>query len=89
MLTHQQIDILESAWQILDSLRNSQDFNESHDLTISDGCRVILTFLTIRTIRSVQPATRSLQSYLLHILNRSIISKSERLQRLSPLAVAL
>ena len=45
MLTHQQIDILESAWEILDKLRNCKDFNESHDLTITDGCRVISEFL--------------------------------------------
>lgn len=45
MLTHQQIDILESAWEILDKLRNCKDFNESHDLTITDGCRVISDFL--------------------------------------------
>jgi hypothetical protein len=45
MLTHQQIDILESAWEILDKVRNCKDFNESHDLTIADGCRVISEFL--------------------------------------------
>lgn len=45
MLTHQQIDILESAWEILDQARNCKDFNESHDLTLSDGCRVISEFL--------------------------------------------
>lgn len=45
MLTHQQIDILESAWEILDKLRNYKDFNESHDLTLSDGCRVLSDFL--------------------------------------------
>jgi hypothetical protein len=45
MLTHQQIDILETAWEILDKLRNCKDFNSSHDLTITDGCRVISDFL--------------------------------------------
>ncbi len=45
MLTHQQIDILETAWEILDKLRNCKDFNESHDLTLSDGCRVLSDFL--------------------------------------------
>lgn len=45
MLTHQQIDILESAWEILDKLRNCKDFNESHDLTLGDGCRVLSEFL--------------------------------------------
>lgn len=45
MLTHQQIDILESAWEILDKLRNCKGFNESHDLTVTDGCRVISDFL--------------------------------------------
>jgi len=45
MLTHQQIDILESAWEILDKLRHCKAFNESHDLTIGDGCRVISEFL--------------------------------------------
>ncbi len=45
MLTHQQLDTLESAWEILDKLRNCKDFNESHDLTITDGCRVISDFL--------------------------------------------
>ena len=45
MLTHQQKAILESAWEILDKLRNCKDFNESHDLTLSDGCRVLSDFL--------------------------------------------
>jgi hypothetical protein len=45
MLTHQQINVLENAWEILDKLRNCKDFNESHDLTISDGCRVLSDFL--------------------------------------------
>jgi hypothetical protein len=45
MLTHQQIDILENAWEILDQQRNCKDFNESHDLTLGDGCRVISEFL--------------------------------------------
>ncbi len=45
MLTQQQIDILESAWEILDQQRNCNDFNESHDLTVGDGCRVLSEFL--------------------------------------------
>lgn len=45
MLTHQQIDTLESAYEILDMMRNSRDFNEAHDLTVSDGCQVISDFL--------------------------------------------
>ena len=45
MLTHQQFDTLESAYEILDLLRNCSDFNESHDLTLSDGCRVLSDFL--------------------------------------------
>ena len=45
MLTKQQIDTLESAYEILDLLRNCSDFNESHDLTLSDGCRVLSEFL--------------------------------------------
>jgi len=52
MLTHQQINILESAWEILDQLRNYQDFNESHDLTIADGCRVISEFLDYQQDKS-------------------------------------
>jgi len=45
MLTDQQINILEEAWELLDSLRNSREFNESHDLTIADASRVISEFL--------------------------------------------
>ncbi len=45
MLTHQQFDTLESAYEILDLLRNCSDFNQSHDLTLSDGCRVLSEFL--------------------------------------------
>ena len=45
MLTVEQIQTLEDAWQILDKLRNCQGFNEEHDLTLSDGCRVISDFL--------------------------------------------
>jgi len=61
MLTHQQIDILESAWEILDKLRSCRDFNESHDLTISDGCRVLSDFLDYqhdkeRSTRNQEPA---------------------------------
>lgn len=61
MLTHQQIDILESAWEILDKLRNCNEFNESHDLTVSDGCRVLSDFLDYqhdkeRTARNQEPA---------------------------------
>ncbi|WP_414589119.1 hypothetical protein [Scytonema sp. PCC 10023] len=44
-LTHLQLDILESAWEILDKLRNCKDFNDSHDLTISDGCSLISDYL--------------------------------------------
>lgn len=45
MLTKQQFDILENAYEILDLLRNCSDFNQSHDLTLSDGCRVLSDFL--------------------------------------------
>lgn len=45
MLTHQQTTILESAWEILDKVRNCKDFNESHDLTVGDACAVLSDFL--------------------------------------------
>jgi hypothetical protein len=45
MLTHQQTAILESAWEILNTLRNCRGFNESHDLTVGDGCTVLGEFL--------------------------------------------
>lgn len=45
MLSHQQTAILESAWEILDKVRNCKDFNESHDLTVGDACAVLSDFL--------------------------------------------
>jgi len=45
MLTHQQIDILESAWEILDKLRNCKDFNQTHDVTLGDVCMGLGEFL--------------------------------------------
>ncbi len=43
-LTHQQLDTLETAWEILDKLRNSE-FNKSCDFTISDACHIISEYL--------------------------------------------
>lgn len=44
-LTSSEIEILETAWEILDKVRTQSDFNETHDLTIPDGCRVLSDFL--------------------------------------------
>ncbi len=45
MLTKQELDTLEAAWEILNDNRHCSDFNESHDLNISDGCRLLSEFL--------------------------------------------
>ncbi len=45
MLTRQQVQLLEECWEVLDRLRNCQDFNESHDLTVGDACAVLSDFL--------------------------------------------
>ena len=45
MLTHQQTTILESAWEILDKLRNCRDFNEIHDVSLGDVCMGLGEFL--------------------------------------------
>lgn len=45
MLTKQQFDVLENAYEILHLLRNCSGFNQSHDLNLSDCCRVISEFL--------------------------------------------
>ncbi len=45
MLTHQQLELLEQCWELLDKVRGCKDFNESHDLTIGDACSVLSDFL--------------------------------------------
>jgi hypothetical protein len=45
MLTRKELETLEEAWLILDHNRHCGDFNESHDLNIGDGARVISEFL--------------------------------------------
>lgn len=59
MLTPQETAILEQAWEILDQHRHTGDFNESHDLNISDGCRVLSEFLNYQNeLRGSQHTSR-------------------------------
>jgi len=45
MLTHQQVQLLEECWEVLDRLRNCQDFNQTHDVTLGDVCMGLSEFL--------------------------------------------
>ena len=45
MLTHQQVQLLEECWELLDKVRGCKDFNESHDLSIGDACAILSDFL--------------------------------------------
>jgi hypothetical protein len=45
MLTRQQVQLLEECWEVLDRLRNCQDFNQTHDVTIGDVCMGLSDFL--------------------------------------------
>jgi hypothetical protein len=45
MLTRQQVQLLEECWEILDRLRNCQDFNQTHDVTVGDVCMGLSEFL--------------------------------------------
>jgi hypothetical protein len=64
MLTPQDAAILEQAWTILDQHRHTGDFNESHDLTLSDGARVISEFLNYQNQLSGNQHTARLSEQL-------------------------
>ncbi len=74
MLTRQQIDILESAYEILDKLRNCKTFNESHDLNVGDGCQVLSQFLDW-----VYEEERSNQRQVQPVLNLSSLESFQNL----------
>ncbi len=65
MLTRDQLNTLEKAWEILDQNRNCGDFNESHDLTIGDGCRVLSEFLNYQNEMNGTRHTARLTAQLL------------------------
>jgi hypothetical protein len=62
MLTRQQVQLLEECWEVLDRLRNCQDFNQTHDVSIGDVCMGLSEFLDWNYERDRQNSQQSLPS---------------------------
>jgi len=74
MLTRQQVATLETAYEILDKLRHCKAFNESHDLSVADGCQVLSDFLDY-----AYEQERASQSQIQPTVNLSLLESFQNL----------